>query len=358
MANEEHVALLKQGVHAWNAWREANPDPPGIRIDLAGANLAGANLTKANLRKVSLVEADLTETDLTGADLRKADLRKADLRKANLTWANLWGAELMEANLTRADLTSANFMGTDLTGADLTRANLNQADLTSAYLTHARLNEAAVAWTVFGRVDLSEATGLDSVKHGAPSSIGIDTIYLSGGNIPEIFLRGCGVPDTFIEYIRSLVGQAIQFYSCFISHSSKDEAFAKRLHADLQDEGVSCWFAPEDLRIGDRFRRRIEDEIRVHDKLLLVLSEHSVDSDWVETEVETALEKERQHKRDVLFPIRLDDAVKETSQAWARHIRRTRHIGDFRGWKDHDCYQGALTRLLRDLKAEDATADA
>jgi hypothetical protein len=26
MANDEHVAMLKKGVDAWNAWREANPD--------------------------------------------------------------------------------------------------------------------------------------------------------------------------------------------------------------------------------------------------------------------------------------------------------------------------------------------
>ena len=41
MANDEHVALLKKGVAAWNAWRKENPD---IRPDLSQANLSGANL--------------------------------------------------------------------------------------------------------------------------------------------------------------------------------------------------------------------------------------------------------------------------------------------------------------------------
>jgi choline dehydrogenase-like flavoprotein len=36
MANDEHVALLKQGVPAWNAWRGENP---GIRPDLREADL-------------------------------------------------------------------------------------------------------------------------------------------------------------------------------------------------------------------------------------------------------------------------------------------------------------------------------
>jgi hypothetical protein len=41
----------------------------------------------------------------------------------------------------------------------------------------------------------------------------------------------------------------------------------------------------------------------------------------------------------------------ETGEAWAAEIRRTRHIGDFRRWKDHDEYQKAFGRLMRDLKA-------
>ena len=82
--------------------------------------------------------------------------------------------------------------------------------------------------------------------------------------------------------------------------------FAERLHADLEAKGVRCWYAPHDLKIGDRFRQRIDEAIRVHDKLLLILSEHSVASDWVESEVEAALEKERRRDgQDVLFPVRV-----------------------------------------------------
>src|SRR6185295_11729795 len=102
--------------------------------------------------------------------------------------------------------------------------------------------------------------------------------------------RDAGVPDTFITYIRSIVGKPIEFFSCFISYSSKDDAFARRLHSDLQSNHVRCWFAPEDLKIGDRFRDRIEESIRVFDKLLLVLSTDAVNSPWVQTEVEAALD--------------------------------------------------------------------
>jgi len=117
-------------------------------------------------------------------------------------------------------------------------------------------------------------------------------------------------------------------------------------------------FAPEDLEIGARIRTSIEESIRLHDKLLLVLSRHSLASQWVEQEVETALEKEREENCMVLFPIRLDKAIMDVKGTWPALIRNTRNIGDFTRWKEHDAYQKALERLLRDLKAEASKPEA
>jgi hypothetical protein len=201
--------------------------------------------------------------------------------------------------------------------------------------------------------------GLESIKHQGPSMISVDTIYNSKGNIPEKFLRGCGLPESFITQIPALVAamQPIQFYSCFISYSSKDQEFAERLHADLQAKGVRVWFAPHDLPIGARIRPSIDESIRIHDKLLLVLSEHSISSQWVEQEVETALSREReQGGKTILFPVRLDDAVMRSSAGWPALLKNTRNVGDFTNWKDHDSYRKAFARLLRDLKAEEKKA--
>ena len=87
MANDEHVALLKQGVKAWNAWRRENPDirPDLSNADLRGADLSGANLARANLREAFLFKANLGSADLVEANLRDhADLSGADLARANL----------------------------------------------------------------------------------------------------------------------------------------------------------------------------------------------------------------------------------------------------------------------------------
>ena len=114
---------------------------------------------------------------------------------------------------------------------------------------------------------------------------------------------------------------------------------------------MRVWFAPEALKIGDKFRVAIDEAIRGYDKLMVVLSATSVESDWVEKEVEAAMEKERQEKQTVLFPIRLDDAVKDVKAGWAADIRRTCHIGEFTKWKEHDAFEQSYARLLRDLQA-------
>ena len=383
MANPEHVEILKQGVEVWNRWRDENP---GVEPDLRGADLREADLREAHLREANLREADLSgaslrEADLIGAYLSKANLNVADLigaylskanlykanlneaslsgaslrgaeiRGANLYKADLRGAELREADLTGADLHEANFRAADLTGADLREAHLRAADLRGARLRGTNLKNARCWQTTIANVDLSATKHLEAIRHAGPSTIGIDTLYESKGNIPEAFLRGCGVPDQMIEYARSLTANPIEYYSCFISYSHKDEVFAKRLHADLQTNNVRCWYAPHDMKIGDKIRSTIDESIRFHDKTLLILSEHSVQSDWVEHEVEHALDIEKVKKRNVLFPVRMDEAVMESKTGWAGNVRRQRHIGDFTRWKDHDAYSKAFERLLRDLKA-------
>lgn len=297
MADPKHLAILRMGVDAWNAWRRRNP---GIRPDISNA-----------------------------------DLNTMDLAGANLAYARLSGTNFANANLARADLT----------GADITYTVFN-----GTVLEHTNLTQAALMGTVFGQVHLDDCKGLERCQHSGPSIIDFETLRLSGP-LPLAFLRGVGLPDDLIDYLPLLLNQAIQMYSCFISYSSRDEEFAQRLHADLQNKGVRCWFAPHDLPIGAKILDALDEAIRLRDKLLLVLSEHAIASDWVEDEVTAAFEEERTRKGTVLLPIRLDDVVMETKEAWAAKLR-ARHIGDFRRWKEHDAYHKALERLLRDLRVK------
>lgn len=312
MANPEHVAKLKEGVKAWNQWRR------GPQQSL----------------------------DSVAIDLSKSDLSRADLREANLFRANLNGA-----NLNHSNLGASKLIGADLIGADLSNAILTWASLIDADLQQANLSGAILGSTVFGSTHLSGAVGLNGCNHVGPSVIDHSTLTRSG-SLPREFLQGCGLPNNLIEALPSLLNHGMEFYSCFISHSSQDRAFAERLNADLRAKNLRCWFPSEDLKIGDRFDERIEESIRHFDKVMVVLSENSVKSRWVEREMSAAREREDRENRTVLFPIRLDDAVMEAPQPWVAEIRRSRHIGDFSRWKDQDLYIKAIERLLRDLKAE------
>ena len=338
MANPEHLQILQQGVAAWNAWRIENNN---ITPDLTYTDLHEAHLDGADLREADLRDAILTFADLREADLRDARLLHANVYNAQLSGANLTGANLFSANLSEAFLRDAN-----LHGADLTNANLHGADLARADVSEALLFE-----TVFGNINLSTVRGLETCRHEGPSILDHRTLAQSGP-LPLAFLRGCGLPDSLIDYLPSLLNEPFQFYSCFISYASKDHPFAERLYADLQNKGVRCWFAPEDMKTGDRIRPRIDETIRLYDKLLLILSKTSVESRWVEQEVETALAREREQGTTILFPVRIDNTVMTLKTGWPAHICNTRHIGDFRRWKTHDVYQKAFDRLLRDLKAE------
>ena len=142
---------------------------------------------------------------------------------------------------------------------------------------------------------------------------------------------------------------------------TKDQDFADRLYADLQNKGVRCWFAPHDIQGGKKVHEQIDEAIRLHDKLLLILSEHSMASDWVGTEIANARDREARESKQLLFPItvvpfeeikkwKLFDA--DRGKDSAREVREY-FIPDFSNWKNHDSYQEAFQRLLSDLKASD-----
>ena len=341
-----------------------------FRATLFRATLFRTNLGQAVLNGANFIEATLQATDLSGAKLRGANLAEASLRDSTFSNADLSKADLTSADLSGADLGGTNLLGADLYEANLHEANLPKANLQGASLHSARLHGCIVDGTVFSDaqccrttfddLDLSLSIGLESCNHRAPSTIGVDTLYKSKGKIPEAFLRGCGVPENLIDYLLSLTNQAINFYSCFISYSHKDEEFCQRLHSRLRQEKLRVWYAPEDLAWGKKMHEEIDRAIRVHDKLLLVLSDESMNSEWVATEIYHARQREKEEKKQILFPIRLVafDSIRkwesfdaDTGKDMAREIREY-NIPDFSNWMDHDSFEENFAKLLGYLKAE------
>jgi uncharacterized protein YjbI with pentapeptide repeats len=395
MANPKHVEILKQGSEIWNKWREDNPE---VYPDINNANLKGLYLRKANLSRLFLQYADLSDADLIGANISETDLwhtklisskldganlykadldsvnlnnascRGTDFRHANLNFALIAHADLYKAKLQNTYLVETEFNGSDLSfaalnGAKLEGAALYNVNFDGADLTDANLSEAKMGGTILVNTDLSNIIGLDSVRHYEPSSIGIDTIYISRGKISESFLRKAGVPESFIIYMNSLTETGLEFYNCFISFTEADDQFSETLYNDLQDSGVRCWRWKEDAKWGKTLMRSIDEAVHIYDKLIVICSEQSLNSPAVIREIERALQKEdgltRQGKdAEVLFPIRLDDYI---FTEWNHHRKAdviAKNVGDFRSWKEQEQYERAFYRLLRDLKAEGKKKDA
>jgi uncharacterized protein YjbI with pentapeptide repeats len=334
------------------------------QTDLSGANLSGACLSGVDLSRANLIWADFSEADLDGANLSETDCSEACLSGANLFRADLSKADLFRADLIRTDLSQANLIGADLRQANLVGANLSQANLSRVKVDEADFGGAVAGLTFWGDIDLSVATGVDLIVHRAPSTLGIDALSRSGGQIPEAFLRGCGLGDVQIETAKYnnphltfdqiiTITTTIQewlvepsFPSFFIDFAIADESFAQQLHNDLQQYGVRCWLATEDVE--DKVRP-LDSSIRYHDKLLLVLSEQALNSDWVKQEVDAAFREEDRRSETVIYPLLLDDAVFETGPAWVTKLRESRPVSSFSRWQDPDVYHKALAQLLQDL---------
>lgn len=347
MPREKHIKVLKQGTVIWNEWRQQQETSRQLTSHDFGGSL---DFRGADLSKISLRGANLKSLNFSGANLRGADFRGSNLMNAKFRGADLSEVNLRSCILIDADLSDANLNGAYLSGANFYNANLSNADFSNSKMEG----------TNFGSNDLRTVKGLNSVFHYGPSAIGIDTLYKSAGDIPDIFLRNCGMPDDFVTYLPSLIGaqQAIQFYSCFISYSHKDEEFAKRLYSRMRDEHLRVWFAPEDMKAGEKLNEQIDRAIQVFDRLLLVLSENSLQSEWVMTEIRKARKAEIREKRQKLFPIRLVSFVDlqnwecfdaDSGKDLATEVREY-FIPDFSNWKDHDVFETAFGKLLKDLR--------
>jgi uncharacterized protein YjbI with pentapeptide repeats len=188
MSNPEHLAKLKEGVEAWNEWRNSNPSIKSdlSEADLSDAKLIGADFHEANLISANLISASLRKVDLQKAQLQDASLQGADLSGANLGYANLLDANLLEANLDHACLVAACVARANLSRANLVEANFTHADLRGANLSGANLDEANLDHACLVAAYLQKAN-----LRGAS---------VAGANLVKSIVRGANLADTnFVE---------------------------------------------------------------------------------------------------------------------------------------------------------------
>ena len=183
-----------------------------------------------------------------------------------------------------------------------------------------------------------------------------------------MFLRGCGLSEVDIECaklhepaltplqvcdithrIAELRMQPIAIGGVFISYSHEDATFVDKLYDRLGKENVRVWLDRHDMIAGD-MQRQVTRALRLNDVVVIVLSEHSVESAWVEKELEDALKKEKAEKRHVLCPVALDDAWrgKTDDVLWRQLFKKS--VLDFAKWEDEANFEAQFARLLKGLK--------
>jgi uncharacterized protein YjbI with pentapeptide repeats len=352
MANPEHLEMLKQGVAVWNKWRAEHLE---ITPDFSRKDFTQVDFSPF----INFSDAYLRGTNFRGANLKGADFRRASLSRTDLAQANLKTAHLDFANLYHANITGADLRSSELTGTIFNRVNFLEAKFSGAKL----------GWTIFADCDLSRAVGLNSVIHSGPSTIGFDTVYLSRKKIPEVFFRGCGLsdweienaklynPDLSNEEINDIqyrihelrVKRAFQINPLFISYSHNNSDFVDAIEPYFINEGIRLWRDIHDAKSG-RLEKQIDAAIHANDVVLLVLSEHSVKSDWVEHEVRKAREKEKQTGKDTLCPVALNDSWKTCH--WPERLLEQileYNILDFSNWKVTPTFQKQFRKLVEGL---------
>lgn len=94
-----------------------------------------------------------------------------------------------------------------------------------------------------------------------------------------------------------MIGSSKLFFNCFISHSQGDETFAGRLYDRLRDANINCWLHNKDMKYGQDIIDPVNDVIRMRNNVLLICSEYSLKSAWVEDEIDKALAAEKDYHK-------------------------------------------------------------
>ena len=316
---------------------------------LKGVNLTGADLSEAVLDRVCFAEANLQGVDLSHASLREADFEKAfldgaiiynaDLSEADFRNSSLRQTILSGSTMVKAVLRNNVLLWTDLDSVDLCKSLLDRVKFIETRLNDANLGHAQCLHSSFSGVDLSEVIGLDTIIHLGPSDVSLDTIQMSKGNLPRVFLRGCGIPEEIVAYLLTNPSTK-DFYSCFISYSHTDQTFARLLHDTLENRGIRCWLDEHQLLPGDPIHDEIDRGIRIWDKVLFCCSRESMKSWWVKEEFNRANLKEydlsKRHGKpiNVFIPIDLDGYIfsDECDNAVARKMKSDYYVANFQGW--------------------------
>jgi len=248
-----------------------------FHLPLGALDLSGDNLKYANLQQSELNGANLANADLSNVFLQDAWVTGASLTGANMGGANLGGCKLYGSDLSKTNLRFASIYGTDMRGVSLRGAVLSQAMISGGRWDDVDLMSAKFGYTTLANMNLSKARNLETITHDGPSTVGMDTIIKSGGNIPDKFLLGCGLPQEIITHVHSIFESQLE-NKVFLSYTfGKDDHWVEKLAFALNARGIFVFFDKWDIKPGDSITKFMESGIDQSKFGLFVCTPESVE---------------------------------------------------------------------------------
>ncbi|HAS6194982.1 TPA: TIR domain-containing protein [Vibrio vulnificus] len=340
----------------------------GVQLDLKnrlltqmtfnGCSFRGAILEGTVFSGCMISNVDFCYSKLAGAYFIGADILFSDFSHAEACYSNFAYAKVNGSKFYKSNLMNVNFQVATFERCGFIEADIRNSIFTQAKLINVDLNNATLGSTDFADTDLTTAINLESMNHMSTSIFSIKTISNFGDNMPIKFLTKAGVSESLIERFYGLEMTKEDYYSCFISYATADEDKVKSIYDALWCAGVSCWFAPENLRAGKKVHEQLFEGIEGHEKLVIVLSESSMKSEWVKTELRKAFKLEQKTGERKLFPISLVSF--DTLRDWecfdsdfgkdlAVELREY-FIPSFHDVKSNADFSKVIERLVLDLK--------
>jgi uncharacterized protein YjbI with pentapeptide repeats len=330
-----------------------------------------ADLSHAVLGPAAFVRSDFYLATLRHTNFHHCDASDAYFGQADLREASLWGGRFRRAWFLFTFLDGCTLVGADFEGAIVRNFNfirsatlVMNAALLQQTLGERKRIEAALDRATPASLALAEALMRAHLPAGeAPMQIGrlAEHFVLLEQQFEHLrrFLLASGCKPDEVAAMTSAANQKRDDYPrVFISYSSADETFTAQFYEALTTFGVDAWFAPENMRGGRKIHEQLEAAIAERDKIILVLSDNSMKSPWVVSEVQWAADREIKSGQQILFPIRIVpfDMVRrwtlfdsDLGQDVAKYVRQY-FVPDFTSWRDREALARQTERFLGDLR--------
>lgn len=183
----------------------------------------------------------------------------------------------------------------------------------------------------------------NKLRNSIDISVDISDITSLQNELSEIFESPNIIPtDNVDRDLKQTFSNNLPKSKIFISHSSIDKPFAKRLINELsQDSNIKFWIDENEILVGDDIQKKITKSLKQSDYLFLIISENSIKSNWVNFEVSQFMGFA---DGENIIPIVISKG-QNFSEPLDNQIRRLKYL-DFSDNAKWDRNIGELKRLL------------